>query len=64
MKRYRNRQYSNEIIEAEKLVKPIKLTTVTDGIISGRKGFYLVKENYNYRIERPEVFESEYEELR
>lgn len=64
MKKYRSRYYSSEIIEAEKLARPVKLTTVTDGILSGRKGFYLVKENGSYKIERPEVFESEYEELK
>jgi len=64
MKKYRNKIYSNEIVEAEKLAKPVRLITITNGILSGRKGFYLVRDNYELKIERPEVFEAEYEELK
>lgn len=64
MKKYRNKRYQNEIIEAEKLQQPARFMTVTDGILSGRTGFYLIKDNSGVRIERPEIFESEYEELK
>ena len=64
MKKYINKIQRNKYVDAEKLTKAVRFSTVRDGITTGRKGFYLVVDGIEVKIERPEIFESEYEELK